>query len=320
MIKNSKLNKQLRALIDDMDPEEKGKRKVINWPMVDFRKMIKRLVEDCEWWNKGRYYFSIPNIENKATSCFLYGIGREFRITHYSETGKIDVAFRFRKDARYAVIRKSFDAIDGAEKFIRENFPSAPENTPKKKTPDAGKIHDGIKKVQEAPVRKKIVVVRKHKSDTAATVKAVEKIEVYTDGGCHGNPGPGGWGCVIIAGGKESVLSGGDIQTTNNRMELTAAIMALEAIGRNPEWKTSPVQIFTDSQYVKNGITQWIESWKKNGWKTSVKKPVLNRELWERLDSARSKLSINWVWVKGHAGIRYNEICDQLCQQEIAKF
>ena len=149
---------------------------------------------------------------------------------------------------------------------------------------------------------------------------AGEPIVVYTDGGCHGNPGPGGWGCVVIAEGDARELSGGEAVTTNNRMELTAAIMALTAIYNTERFKGRPVAVYSDSQYVKNGITSWIQNWKKNGWKTSQKKPVLNQELWQQLDALNTALPVSWNWVKGHAGIQYNEVCDQLCQDEIAKF
>ena len=143
---------------------------------------------------------------------------------------------------------------------------------------------------------------------------------VYTDGGCHGNPGPGGWGAVIIDGNDVRELSGGEAATTNNRMELTAAIRVLEAVLAEAGWAGKTVRVFIDSQYVKNGITDWIAKWKRNGWRTAAKKPVLNRDLWERLDALASSLSVQWVWVKGHAGVKYNEICDQLCQKEIAQF
>lgn len=146
------------------------------------------------------------------------------------------------------------------------------------------------------------------------------EIIIYTDGGCHGNPGPGAWACVILDGTEEIKLSGGDKQTTNNRMELNAAINALYAVSQKDEWKSKKIRIFSDSQYVKNGITTWIFSWKKNGWKTAAKKPVLNKELWIALDSLCSQLNVEWNWVKGHAGIKYNEMCDSLCQEEIAKF
>lgn len=148
----------------------------------------------------------------------------------------------------------------------------------------------------------------------------MEKLIVYTDGGCSGNPGPGGWGCVIVDGADETRLSGGLAHTTNNQMELTAAIKALETICLNDKWNKRHVEVFSDSQYVKNGITSWIKKWKVNGWMTANRKPVLNRELWIALDNAYNKLDVEWNWVKGHAGVKYNEICDQLCKIEMGKF
>lgn len=154
-------------------------------------------------------------------------------------------------------------------------------------------------------------------SGGSAAGASSDTITVYTDGGCHGNPGPGGWGCVILDGQKETTLSGGEPSTTNNKMELMAAISALAAVAQNKSWKTKKIVVYSDSQYVKNGITTWIKSWKQNGWKTSNKKPVLNQDLWEELDELYSALNVQWSWVKGHAGVKYNELCDQLCQQEI---
>lgn len=147
-----------------------------------------------------------------------------------------------------------------------------------------------------------------------------EDIVVYTDGGCSGNPGPGGWGIVVIADGVAKQLSGGEQYTTNNRMELMAAINALSVVSNTPSFAGRHVVVNIDSQYVKNGITTWIHSWKAKGWKTADKKPVKNQELWELLDSLNSQLNVTWNWVKGHAGIEYNEICDSLCQAEIAKY
>jgi ribonuclease HI len=144
------------------------------------------------------------------------------------------------------------------------------------------------------------------------------EIVIYTDGGCHGNPGPGAWACVIINEGKEHCFSGCDKQTTNNKMELIAAIQALNAVCQNSEWKNKNITIYSDSQYVKNGITSWIINWKKNGWKTAAKKPVLNKDLWLLLDSLYNQLNIQWNWVKGHAGNHYNELCDSLCQKEMS--
>lgn len=148
----------------------------------------------------------------------------------------------------------------------------------------------------------------------------MEDIVVYTDGGCHGNPGPGGWGIVVIADGVAKQLSGGEKFTTNNKMELTAAIAALSVIKNTPTFAGRKVVVNIDSQYVKNGITTWIHSWKKKGWITADKKPVKNQELWLQLDELNSGLEVTWNWVKGHAGVEYNEICDQLCQSEIAKY
>lgn len=148
----------------------------------------------------------------------------------------------------------------------------------------------------------------------------MKNLVIYTDGGCSGNPGPGGWGTVIIDGENLTKLSGGKKQTTNNRMELSAAINALEAVVKNTEWRSRHVEVYSDSQYVKNGITSWIKNWKKNGWKTAAKKPVLNQDLWIALDNLYNQLDIEWKWVKGHAGVEYNEICDQLCKMEMEKF
>ena len=142
----------------------------------------------------------------------------------------------------------------------------------------------------------------------------------YTDGACSGNPGPGGWGVVLQAldNGeivKERHLKGGETNTTNNRMELKAAIAALEALGR-----TSNITIITDSHYVKNGITDWVHGWKHNGWRTSKKKPVKNVELWQRLDAAQQRHSVTWKWGKGHAGNPKNERTDELARQGMEPF
>ncbi len=143
-------------------------------------------------------------------------------------------------------------------------------------------------------------------------------ITIYTDGGCSGNPGPGGWAFAVSETGKlVETRSGGDGATTNNRMELTAVINALRYALEKGE---KDVTILTDSQYVKNGITQWIFTWKKNGWRTSGKSAVKNVEYWVELDALNSKLSVNWSWVKGHAGIEGNEECDRLVRLETAKF
>jgi len=147
----------------------------------------------------------------------------------------------------------------------------------------------------------------------------MNEVTIYTDGGCSGNPGPGGWGVVVIFNGEARQLSGGEKNTTNNRMELTAAINALSIVKNTKEFSGIPVTLNIDSQYVKNGITVWIKNWKQKGWKTADKKPVKNQDLWIQLDELNSALNVSWNWVKGHARIEYNEICDQLCQKEIAK-
>jgi len=140
------------------------------------------------------------------------------------------------------------------------------------------------------------------------------EVEIFTDGACSGNPGPGGWAAILRMGGRERELSGGDKATTNNRMELMGAISGLEALKR-----PCKVRLFTDSVYVKDGATKWIHGWKKNGWRTADKKPVKNVELWQRLDSARAPHEVAWIWVKGHDGHAENERADELARSEIAK-
>jgi ribonuclease HI len=137
-----------------------------------------------------------------------------------------------------------------------------------------------------------------------------KSVTLYTDGGCRGNPGPGGWGAVLIWGDKKKKLYGSELDTTNNRMELLAAIEGLNALKR-----TMDVQLYTDSQYVKQGITTWITNWKKNGWKTASRKPVKNQDLWITLDALIEKHNVSWHWVKGHAGDPMNELADQLANQ-----
>jgi ribonuclease HI len=142
-----------------------------------------------------------------------------------------------------------------------------------------------------------------------------EPVEVWTDGACSGNPGPGGWGAILTYKGKERELSGGEALTTNNRMELMAAIAALETLTR-----PCTVALHTDSQYLRQGITGWIHGWKKNGWKTADRKPVKNEELWKRLDAALGRHQIEWKWVKGHAGDEMNERADALARAGMAPF
>ena len=138
------------------------------------------------------------------------------------------------------------------------------------------------------------------------------KIKIYTDGACSGNPGKGGWGALIQENDNEKKLSGSELNTTNNRMELTAVIRALEHYDEAKE-----IEVFTDSKYVMQGITEWIKNWKTNHWKTSQKKDVKNKDLWVLLDSVSSKHDIKWSWVKGHAGDYGNEIADKLATQAI---
>ncbi|HZP10499.1 ribonuclease HI [Methyloceanibacter sp.] len=144
---------------------------------------------------------------------------------------------------------------------------------------------------------------------------AKPKVIIHTDGACSGNPGPGGWGVILQSGEHRKELCGGAPLTTNNRMELTAAIKALEAL-KGP----SEVELYTDSNYLRGGITGWIKSWKKNGWRTADKKPVKNAELWEELEKAASQHDIRWHWVKGHHGHDENERADELARQGMAPF
>lgn len=142
--------------------------------------------------------------------------------------------------------------------------------------------------------------------------EAKPAVSIHTDGGCRGNPGPGGWGAVLESGGHCKELWGGEPDTTNNRMELTAVIRALEALKR-----PSAVLLHTDSQYVQKGISEWIHGWKRNGWKTASKQPVKNTDLWQQLDEATRRHEIRWVWVKGHAGNAGNERADALATRGI---
>jgi len=146
-----------------------------------------------------------------------------------------------------------------------------------------------------------------------AAVKPV--VVIHTDGACSGNPGPGGWGAILVSGKHRKEIFGGEPLTTNNRMELMAAIAALEALKR-----PSRVDLFTDSEYVRNGISTWMDGWKLRGWKTADRKPVKNVELWQRLDQARSQHEVAWHWLKGHAGHAENEQADALARQGMQPF
>ena len=132
-------------------------------------------------------------------------------------------------------------------------------------------------------------------------------IDIFTDGACSGNPGPGGWGAILKFGDTEKELKGGEAHTTNNRMELMAAISALEALTRSVR-----VHLYTDSTYVRNGITKWVLGWERNGWKTAAKQPVKNVDLWQRLQAACARHQVEWFWVKGHSGVADNELADEL--------
>ena len=146
-------------------------------------------------------------------------------------------------------------------------------------------------------------------------MSVAKPVVIYTDGACSGNPGPGGWGVILISGAHRKELSGGEPVTTNNRMELLAAISALEALK-----SASRVELHTDSKYVQDGIHKWIHGWKKNGWRTAARTPVKNVELWQRLDAARNRHEVDWRWVKGHAGHVENERADELAREGLAPF
>jgi ribonuclease HI len=141
------------------------------------------------------------------------------------------------------------------------------------------------------------------------------KVVIHTDGACSGNPGPGGWGAILESGAHRKEIKGGEAMTTNNRMELTAAIEALEAL-KGP----SDVDLYTDSNYLRGGITSWIKGWKRNGWRTADKKPVKNVELWRRLEEAEARHTVRWHWVKGHVGHDDNERADELAREGMAPF
>ena len=143
-------------------------------------------------------------------------------------------------------------------------------------------------------------------------MNVMKVVEIYTDGACRGNPGPGGWGVWLKSGEAEKELYGGEEETTNNRMELMAAIQALEVLNQS-----CTIKLHSDSKYVLQGITEWMANWKKRGWKTAAKKPVKNEDLWRRLDKAMQRHDVNWTWVKGHSGNVGNEKADQLANKGI---
>jgi ribonuclease HI len=145
-------------------------------------------------------------------------------------------------------------------------------------------------------------------------VRGNDRVTIHTDGACSGNPGPGGWGVILQWGGHTRELKGGEAHTTNNRMELMAAIMALETLKRPCE-----VDLHTDSEYLRQGITDWISGWKRNGWRTAARKPVKNADLWQRLDAAVGRHTVHWHWVRGHSGHDLNERADELAREAIAE-
>ena len=150
------------------------------------------------------------------------------------------------------------------------------------------------------------------RADTGAVAQPSATVTIYTDGACKGNPGPGGWGAILRAGEHEKELYGGELATTNNRMELTAVIRALESLKRDCD-----VDLYTDSQYVKQGIESWVRNWKRNGWKTADRKPVKNAELWRELDALNARHQVRWHWVKGHADDPGNERADALANRGV---
>ncbi|MFP4372949.1 MAG: ribonuclease HI [Spirochaetaceae bacterium] len=154
---------------------------------------------------------------------------------------------------------------------------------------------------------------------SATNARKTKEVHVYTDGGCHGNPGPGGWAYVLEVDGFRHAEKGAEKRTTNNRMELSAVIHALRHLSRQGLCESATVHIHTDSQYVRNGITSWIHTWEGNGWKTSARKPVKNRELWMSLREAERRCRVEWHWVRGHSGHAGNEEVDGLVQDAIAE-
>jgi ribonuclease HI len=159
-----------------------------------------------------------------------------------------------------------------------------------------------------------VAFVKLYQYEGNQPIQTVKKVTIHTDGGCHGNPGPGGWAATLDYGSHHREISGGSPATTNNRMELQAAIEAFEALKEECE-----IKFYTDSIYLKNGMTTWLANWKRNGWKTKSRKPVKNEELWHRLDSLASKHKVSWHWLKGHNGHAGNERCDRLANIEMEK-
>ncbi len=196
--------------------------------------------------------------------------------------------------------------VQGGTTWEHESFDGGIEN---ERFFTANKLGEVVSMVEKISEKKKKNV----SADNASGIC------IHTDGGCLGNPGPGGWACIISSETEEIRKSGGERDTTNNRMELTAVIESLKYVLEEGIDSKTPVTLYTDSQYVRNGITKWIHNWEKNGWKTAAKKPVKNRDLWMELKSLSDRLDIKWKWIKGHSGNPLNEECDALVKEEMIK-
>ena len=260
-----------------------GENGVIHVPHFWYSEEINVLDKSGAITEKEKYPFDVNGYEYEfaeAMKCF--------------EAGEIESQIHPHKDS--LLLLEMMDGIRGQWKLV---YPF-----------EAG-IKAAAPEKEEKPVQEETISATE-KSSVVSNNEIVENITIYTDGACSGNPGRGGFGAVILAGSKEYKLSGGEKLTTNNRMELMAAIEALEMVTENPLWKNANITLISDSQYVKNGIQSWIYAWKKNGWRTANKEPVKNKDLWLELDEISSMLNISWQWVKGHAGNKYNEICDSL--------
>ena len=260
-----------------------GENGVIHVPHFWYSEEINVLDKSGAITEKEKYPFDVNGYEYEfaeAMKCF--------------EAGEIESQIHPHKDS--LLLLEMMDGIRGQWKLV---YPF-----------EAG-IKAAAPEKEEKPVQEETISATE-KSLVVSNNEIVENIIIYTDGACSGNPGKGGWGAVILANSEEHRLSGGEKITTNNRMELMAAIEALETVAENSLWKNANITLISDSQYVKNGIQSWIHAWKKNGWRTANKEPVKNKDLWLELDEISSMLNISWQWVKGHAGNKYNEICDSL--------
>ncbi len=196
--------------------------------------------------------------------------------------------------------------LRGGTTWAHETFDGDIENERFFKADKLGEVVSMVEKISE-------------KKKAAVSADNDSGVSIHTDGGCLGNPGPGGWACIISSGTEEIRRSGGERDTTNNRMELTAVIESLKYVIEEGLDSKAPVTLYTDSQYVRNGITKWIHNWERNGWKTAAKKPVKNRDLWMELKSLSDRLEIKWEWVKGHSGNPLNEACDALVKEEMTR-